>query len=44
MYDGGQLHAQNARYDLNKNVKRYGESVPLYVFFCQYRSFYDVSN
>lgn len=33
MYDRGQLHAQNVRFDLDKNVKSYKESVPFFIYF-----------
>ena len=36
-YDGGQSRAQNARFDLGKDVKRFREPVPLYIDFSQYR-------
>lgn len=44
MYDRGQLHAQDVRFDLNKNDKSYKESVPFLYIFCQHRSFYNFSN
>ena len=41
MYDGGQLYAQ--KWDLNKNVKSYEESVPFYIFFASAVTF-EVAN